>query len=545
MNFAYKKILISFFSALLFSLSWPAIGNQYYFIFIAWVPLLILEDLIYNEFLKGKIKKHYLQLFSFSYFSFFLWNLACTWWIYYATAVGMVLAVLANSFLMSLFFLIYHYVRLFFGLKRGLFAFIFSWLCYEYIHLHWELAWPWLTLGHVFSLNEKWIQWYEFTGVLGGSLWILIVNVLFFLIIKYLKKVYFIVLLFTILIPIFFSISLFNKYNDFATKSKRKINVLAVQPNIDPYYDKFSNMTVEEQFNKMMKLIRNKITKDIDYVVGPETALAQAIWENKINDDFAVKKIRDFLRDSFPDTKFVLGISSYKYYGKNKLSSTARKFLNSNEYYDAFNTAIQIDTSNYVQIYHKSKLVLGVEQIPYSYIFKPLENLALNLGGITGSLGKDKHPTVFFTFLKKDTAVSIAPVICYESIFGEYVGKYIKRGANFIFVITNDGWWKNTPGYKQHFLYAKLLAIECRREIVRSANTGISGFINIKGQIMNKTKWWTDDAITNSLSYNNKKTYYVLKGDYIGRISSFIVVMYILFTIVKKYNTTGNRLIKQ
>ena len=125
-------------------------------------------------------------------------------------------------------------------------------------------------------------------------------------------------------------------------------------------------------------------------------------------------------------------------------------------------------------------------------------------------------------------------MICYESIFGEFVTDYVSEaGANFIFVITNDGWWGNTPGYVQHNSFSRLRAIETSRSIARSANTGISAFINQRGDILQRLGWWKRGGMKDTLNANDTITFYVKYGDYIGRIAVFTGIFILLFTLVK------------
>jgi len=126
----------------------------------------------------------------------------------------------------------------------------------------------------------------------------------------------------------------------------------------------------------------------------------------------------------------------------------------------------------------------------------------------------------------------VAPLICYESVYGEFCGNFVQRGANLLFIITNDGWWGNTPGHKQHFSMARLRAIECRRSIARSANTGISCFVDQRGDVYQVTAYWVPDVISQDLNLNDALTFYVKMGDYIGRISAFLSVVFILISIV-------------
>ena len=192
------------------------------------------------------------------------------------------------------------------------------------------------------------------------------------------------------------------------------------------------------------------------------------------------------------------------------------------------------------QLYHKSKLVPGVEMMPFPRLLKPLEKFAINLGGMSGSNATQKERSVFSS---ADKSIKVAPVICYESIYGDFLTGYIRNGANFIFIITNDGWWENTAGHKQHFQYARLRAIETRRSIARSANTGISGFINQRGDIILPTKYWTPDVIEFTINANNYKTFYARFGDYLGKISFYLTLIMLLVHVTIILLTRRKRII--
>ena len=118
-------------------------------------------------------------------------------------------------------------------------------------------------------------------------------------------------------------------------------------------------------------------------------------------------------------------------------------------------------------------------------------------------------------------------------MFGGYVTEFVKKGADMLFVITNDGWWGNSPGHKQHLEFSKLRAIETRRSVARSANTGISGFINQRGDIIEQSKYWEQTALRNTIKTNDKLTFYVRYGDYIYKIAVFLTALLVAMTIVK------------
>ena len=192
---------------------------------------------------------------------------------------------------------------------------------------------------------------------------------------------------------------------------------------------------------------------------------------------------------------------------------------------------MQISGDGSIQVYHKSKLILGVEKMPFPRVFGFLENFALDLGGSSGSLGSQEDREIFTS---ENHSAKIAPVICYESVFGDYVNDYIRKGANMIFVITNDGWWKETSGYFQHTRYSRLRAIETRRSIARAGNTGITCVINTKGEMVQTANFWEQAVLSEKVSINEEFTFYTKSGDFLGRIMSFLAVLGIFYTIVAR-----------
>ena len=529
----FHLLLLSVFSGLLFALGWPVNGFPG-FLFMAFVPLLFIEDYISKN--KNNFSKF--SVFFYVYPAFFIWNLLTTYWIVYSTGVGMILAVAANSFFMAICFYFYHFTkRVLYTDKQAYFVLIFYWICFEYLHLDWDLSWTWLHLGNGFASYHKWIQWYEFTGAFGGTLWVIIVNIFIYMLLLKLKALStkksliisssIVVLL--ILVPIIISFIIYHSYDE----KNRTVEVVAIQPNIDPYNEQFDFLP-EDAIHRILNLARKEVDSLTDFVIAPESSIqpnyniGERIWESEIQYFRSIDSLEVFV-NKYPDLTFVIGASTRKIFKEDeKISSSARKFIDSEKYYDAFNTAVFIESSKPLELYHKSKLTPGVEKMPFPKLLKPLESFAIDLGGTIGSLGIDTEPKVYNSL--KDS-VKIAAIICYESVYGEFVTEFVKNGANIIFVITNDAWWGNTPGHKQHLSFSVLRAIETRRSIARSANTGISAFINQRGDVLQETKYSVGDVIKHELYLNSKKTVYVNYGDYIGRICGLISILFLLITI--------------
>jgi apolipoprotein N-acyltransferase len=212
-------------------------------------------------------------------------------------------------------------------------------------------------------------------------------------------------------------------------------------------------------------------------------------------------------------------------------TATARYNEQNAKYYDSFNAAVQIENSARVQFYHKSRLVPGVEQTPFSSALGFMKPVFAAFGGSTGGYGRQKEPSVFYT----QSGIGVAPVICYESIWGEYVSDYVNKGAQFIAIITNDAWWGNTSGKDQHLAYAKLRSIETRRWIARSANTGISGFINQRGDITKRSGWWHATALKENINLNDELTFYTRHGDYIAIAACFLSGMFLALILLNLF----------
>ena len=260
----------------------------------------------------------------------------------------------------------------------------------------------------------------------------------------------------------------------------------------------------------------------IETIIDATTILGNQ--DNTYENTYSINKLKE-LQKKYPNLNILVGATTYKLFNPNeKKTSTARKIRNEDIFYDVYNSAIFINDSGYVDVYHKTKLVPGVEKMPFPKILDPLAKIAVNLGGTSGSLGSENYINSFLV----NTSL-VTPLICYESVYGDIgLGE-----TNLLAIITNDGWWKNTAGYKQHLNYARLRAIEQRKSVVRSANTGISSVINSRGDVLQKSNWDEVVCMQANVPLINTSTFYSQFGDYIGRLSVFIAIIFLIMTFVK------------
>jgi apolipoprotein N-acyltransferase len=266
------------------------------------------------------------------------------------------------------------------------------------------------------------------------------------------------------------------------------------------------------------------------WIITPETTVDDPVNLDDLHNDQYIKMIKQ-LSDDYPDASVVTGMVSYRQYGHTEDPPTrsAVKRDVSGSYSDHFNSAIKIDTGNYFEAYHKSKLVPGIEMQFFNGPGRLLGRLLPYLGGTRWGYGSQDNRASFSHINLQHKA---APIICYESVFGSFVTEYVRTGANVLFIITNDGWWKNTGGYRQHLSYASLRAIETRRAVARCGNTGISCFIDIRGKRSEETEWWTETVIKGNIITEERLTFYSEHGDYIMRISLFVSTLILLYSFV-------------
>ncbi len=534
-----NNYLLALGSAFLLWLAWPPIPYTSVLLLIAFLPLLIAIENILNSNIEKKSK----YVFRVSIVTFLIWNTASIYWVFNSlNAVMPTWTAILISFipfglaaiLMTLATWLYYKMRLNQTPLLSFIALICFWIGYEYLHQTWDLAFPWMTLGNGFASSHQLIQWYQYTGVFGGSLWILISNILVFETYQAfklsspdeVKTRYIIGTAIFILLPISISLFIYSTYEE----KENPANVIVVQPNIDPYA-KYGSMSSSSQVEKLIHLSDSLAQPNTEYFIWPETAIADYTEEKNILNSVHFREIQPFLA-KYKNANLISGIESYALYDTDKTPS-ARFEKDLNMYSDYFNAAIQLENSGKVQFYHKSKLVPGVEQIPFSNALSFLKPVFANFGGSTGGYGKQDEPNVFYS----QSGIGAAPVICYESIWGAYVGDYVKKGAQFIAIVTNDAWWGNTSGKDQHLEYAKLRAIETRRWVARSANTGISAFINQRGDIVKQSKWWAATALKQDINLNDELTFYVETGDYIAYLACFgsgIFVIILLFSNMRK-----------
>lgn len=514
-----KRLLLVLCSVLLLSAAWLRISGLT--LLAALVPLLLISRDYDSS------RRSFWHMAGWAALTFALWSLATVWWVWIAAPIGVAAATLVQVVLFGSVFMVYHYAS-----KRSRPALanvllVCGWIAAEHIYLNGEISFPWLLLGSGFA-NDTWaVQWYEYTGSLGGSLWVLVSNLLIFRAITLKNKKLWIWEAAWVALPVIFSLAIFLSWRE---PQGERITVTAIQPNIEPYTEKFS--LPQSTQDSIILALAAESPADVDILLAPETAIDDNIWESDLRRPASIAAFREFIRRYRPNAQFIVGATTMKLYASEETVSARR--ISDDMWYDVFNSALAIDSSG-VAIHHKAKLVIGAEMMPFMNILKPLSKYIIDLGGTTGQLGTDNLYRVFRLQRTGETDVRSAAPICYESVYGEHFASFAARGAEIMFVITNDGWWGDTPGYRQHFSFSRLRAIETRRYVVRSANTGISGFIDSRGDVLQTLGWDKRGTVTRTVPLSDKITLYSRYGDVVGRASRYTFLLALLYYIAYRF----------
>jgi len=525
MNTGYN-IRLALASGLLLGLPW-SVTPLFFLIFIGWVPLLLLEDKVRNH-----PNPH--AVFNYAFVSFLLWNVLATWWVARAQFVGALFIIVANSLVQAFVFWLASRIRT--NLKLPLlFPFLATWLGYEHFHLNWDLAWPWLNLGNALATVPAIIQWYEFTGVRGGTLWIILAN---FAALKLyhacrtqgpaaLAPIGALTLA-LLLIPVLGSYLILKN----PAHQGQTVNVALIQPNLDPYTEKFDRKNYARHMAEFFRTAEAIVDDETQYLLGPETLIVEQIDERDPSASIYYRKLLKF-RERFPKLNILIGVHSYQKLSGRDIPPGSRFNREKNFFFEAFNSALFLPPGPAAkpQFYHKTKLVPLFERVPFVQYLSFLGRYSLELGGYTGTYSNRQAST---TFVRPEASVTILPIVCYESIFGPDCARKLPHEKGFICMITNDGWWKDTPGYRHHFNFSPLRAIENRRDFVRVANTGISALIDAKGTVMARTPWWEKTTLKGKIQLRGGQTFFARHGDYLGRISFIFGAFLVLWGWIRK-----------
>lgn len=550
---ALRRFIIYLITGILLGLSYPPF--DFYQLFFPGIALLM-----YIVHTSGS----YRRLFLSGYVTFLVFDLLALSWIPLSGVrenadrfliLGGTATIIIHCALLTIPLLIYRFIyeNLKNKVNENIAIFTFPLLItgFEYLSTLSEFSFPWFLAGNAFTTNLEKIQFADITGVYGVSLWAYLISVLLYILLglvseggRNIKSIYgtksfvtvSIVLVVIFVLPNIYTTLANSPVKYGADNTDEKITVAVIQPDINPWKKWGSKQT--ELTNDYAEQIRiaSGTGSSLKMIVLPETATPFYLLDPFYEDKYRIfKNVCDSI-----NIPILTGTPDRIIYTDSSEARADSKLIKSSGlFYDTFNSAVLIlpgKNKEKFQRYAKNKLVIGSERMPYQEKISFLKSI------VSWSVGLSSYQTgTDTTIFVLDDKYRFATAICYESIYPDYFAGFIRKGAEFAVIITNDGWWGKLQGTYQHSQYAVLRAIENRRWIVRCANTGISSVIDPYGRMHSKTGINERAVFPEEVGIKNEITFYTQNGDFLPKISLIISGLVFVFAAVSGY---GNKLLK-
>jgi apolipoprotein N-acyltransferase len=394
----------------------------------------------------------------------------------------------------------------------------FFWVALEYLRSLTQFAFPWELLGYSQYLKLPLIQIADITGVYGISWLIMLFNVAIVCFLLYTTKqtwnqlkvsnrlVYAFLGCVILFFVIFLTYGLVRMYgiNQIIQTSQKQMKVGVVQGNINQavkWDEKFRKQTIQ----KYIQLSMSEKHRDADLIVWPETAVPIYIQQETA----LSQKLKSFINKQ--TSAFLIGGLRYD-----------RSEIGQWQFYNS--SFLLIPQKTTWQTYDKAHLVPYGEYIPFQTVFPFIKRIVQGVGDF--SEGTLIEPLKFEQW-------AIGPQICYEILFPELSRKLVQNGADILVNITNDAWYGHSSAPYQHFSMIVFRAVENKRSLARSANTGISGFINPFGKIISASEIFSDANLNVNLPVLNDLTFYCQFGDVFAIFCCLIMLILIVSNFLK------------
>lgn len=495
-KFWHNKWQLSIISGLLLGLSFP----PFPFPFLQFLAFVFVFRLVS---LSSSAKDAAYHIYP----GFLIWNVIVSYWLMMASLAAGIAAIVANAVLMALIVMLQFKAEEKFssGWLIALFQSAF-WVSFEYLHHHWDLSWPWLSLGNGWADATAVIQYISVTGFLGISFWVILASALFYQGLRRQDKMlWWSSLTIIILLPVISLLQLKFSQNN----SDTTVKTIVAQPNFDSYQTYGGFGTPSRSLQWLIDLSDSLRTPQTDLIIWPENAIHPYLSNRPVG-NVQVNRAKQQLKNRAAEwnTTIIAGTGFFEYYDKDNHPALPR--WSGDTPFLTFNAAIGFYPDSTTQLYRKHNLVTIVERFPFVHFFNAIDVFGWVNWAEIQNYGQGNAVDQFRAGPTKTPAL-----ICYDSVYPGWIRKFVQQGAGFITVITNDGWWGDTSGHVQHFAYARLRAIEFRRWVIRSANNGISGVIAPDGTVKKKTDYWEDTAFRYDVPVHTGLTFYARYGDWL------------------------------
>lgn len=485
--------MLAILTGLLLAFSFPPFDLSF-LAWFAWIPLWLgLERTGWrNGFRLGYISGVVFTLVSLNWIAN---NSGTTFWIASASMVGSILY-------LSIYYGLFGFLLMRGGRLLGRKAFLFAplvWTGVEYLYSWGFMGFPWLSLAMTQNLFLPLQQFAEFGGIYMVSFWVLLVNTAIYGI-EFLdfdgrqqQRAWTILAVFVVLSFAVGGLRIWMVQD----RSGSTIPAGVVQSNVDPH-DKWVRSKKQQHVKDLILKSDLARVDGAKVVVWPETAVPAYLmyYASLFN------TIHHYVNRQ--DISILTGSLHHERKG-NKIRT--------------YNAAFFFVPDSTVKLYYKQHLVPFAERLPLVDIFPGLK--VLNFGQANFEAGRVSS---VYTMGSDDTRARFGTMICYESSDPVLFREFVRNGAQVMTIITNDGWLGKSLGPYQHLAVARLRAIEHRIPILRSAQTGISAYVQPSGMIGHKIPLNQDGYFVVDTPLHQKDTVYTRWGDWFG-VSMFLSML--------------------
>ncbi|MEI7811208.1 MAG: apolipoprotein N-acyltransferase [Ignavibacteria bacterium] len=493
-------------------------------------------------------KEKLIDINRFTYLTFFVFNVITIYWVGSWSKeadpflmTGGFLLLFLNPAIFLIPSTLYYHTKKILNKNIAFLLFPFFWVSCEYLYMLTDLSFPWLTLGNGLTYFNLFIQCADIAGALGLSLIVLFINVgLFFAFRNYKEKrrlnYYGLIcaaLLF--IIPCAYGMFRLSYYKI----SDRTTRVGLIQPNLNPW-EKWNGGDVWQLTKEYLELSQKAVDNGAKIIFWPETALPVYLRDGAYRN--IIDSLDIFVRRN--NVSLITGMPDFRLFPDKASAPPDAKYSRiTNTYYAVYNSVLLFTPNSYRHDhYGKMKLVPFGERVPFVDALPFLgEFIKWNVGISGWNVGRDT--TVFKIagnvkyrgeISRQADTVKINSLVCFESVYPDFVAAFTQKGAQLISVVTNDSWYGNSSGPYQHKEIGVLRAVENRRAVVRAANGGISTIIDPFGHTLSCTKMYQRTYLTGDVPLETRMTFFSEYPLLIPLFSSAVSVLLILLIILHK-----------
>jgi len=483
-----------------------------FFVYVAFVPQIYLYQ-----------RNNPLRSVIYGYLIGLIVNLCVLYWLFLYTGTGFSIIVMLNALQ---FAILGWLLSVLFNTNKKLAVLIFPflWTFLEYIRQIGDLAFNWLNIAYTQTYFLYLIQFLDITGQSGVVLWICLINIILYLLVKNRSDISSVIKLGSTIILIFLLPLLYGFHKMSERPTAEGISIAYIQPNID-LDQKWDTKTQSQNLQILISMTDSILITQPDLVVWPETAIPYYLKDREEDLAFLKSHIE------FNNYHLLTGVIDFS------TNEGKRQKHNAVYFFTPGDTA--------VNIYRKLLLVPGEETVPFKEMLpdwmNPLEK---------GQLTAGEEPITFEIILipykmefngndwqitgRSETleSIRISSVICYESVFPNIVQRFFDQGCDLLIVITNDSWFDYTSQPFQHLQASVLRAIEQRTSVIRCANTGISAFIDPYGRRYFDLLPFHKTSAQKIMPLRKQSSFYSRYGDFVGIICGILVISFLSFLIL-------------